>query len=106
VKFFEPEEHATFIPYRVTIVCERAHELMEFMRTKEVEPRTFFYPIHLQPCYKYLQEDPNYSFPLDDESFPNSVFGYENSILLPSFVKLTEDQINYVCDVIEQFYEQ
>ena len=42
VTFFKPEKNSNWIPFRVGILCERAHELMEFMKSKEIETRSFF----------------------------------------------------------------
>ena len=101
VVFFSPEKDAEWIPFRVGILCERAHELMNFMQAKEIEPRTFFYPLHRQPCYSSLLNGQKYML---DEHFPNAVFGYENGVCLPTFPALTTDQIRYTCDTIKKFY--
>ena len=103
VSFTSCHPDSSYIPFRVTILCERAHELMRFMTANEVQPRTFFYPLHLQPCYGYLKAS---QFPEGSNPFPNAVYGYEHGICLPSFAGLTEAQIGYVCDVIQTFFRK
>ena len=91
-----------YIPFRVAILAEQAHKLMEYMGTKEIEPRTFFYPLHRQPCFQRYAKDRGIN--LDDRNFPNAIYGYENGVCLPSFVTLTEEQIEYVCKTVKEFY--
>lgn len=102
LNFFTPEKDADFIPFRVGILCKNAHELMEYMKQKGIEPRTFFYPLHKQPCYAKhpLMKQKN----MNDAGFPNALFGYEHGICLPTFPALTEEQINFVCNTIKDFY--
>ena len=42
-----------YIPFRVVLLTktEKSTNLMAFMSENGIEPRTFFYPIHLQPGY-------------------------------------------------------
>ena len=96
--FFEPDKEAEWIPFRVGILCEKAHDLMAYLRENEVEPRTFFYPLHRQPALKrfgYRQKD--------DKRFENSIYGYEHGICLPVFPSLKESQVKYVCQLIDKF---
>lgn len=103
VNFFSPEKDVEWIPFRIAILCENALELMKYMDENEIEVRTFFYPLHLQPCYQHL--------PGNDENkagkhFPNSVFAYNNGICLPTFPALKEEEIQYICYTIKEFYAE
>lgn len=100
ITFFKPEKDAEWIPFRVGILYPKAKELMEFMSIKGVEARTFFYPLHKQPCFAYLKDNLHQN---DDEDFPNSIYGYEHGVCLPTFPTLTEKQVEYVCGVIKKF---
>jgi perosamine synthetase len=100
VKIFEPEKGAEWIPFRIGIICERAHELMKFMQENEIEPRTFFYPLHLQPCFKgFTRAGERFN-----SEFPNAVYGYEHGVCLPTFPELTLEQVEYTCNTIKKFY--
>ena len=96
IAFFKPEPGAEWIPFRVGILCDEAQKLRDFMTAKGIEPRTFFYPLHRQPCFTYLR---------DGRDFPNAVYGYEHGICLPTFSTLTDQQVKYVCRVIKQFFK-
>jgi len=70
------------------------NELMMELDRKDVETRTFFFPLHVQPPYK------------TDETFINAELLSEIGINLPSGNQLTEEQIKYVCDCIEEIVEE
>ncbi len=103
ISFFEADKDADFVPFRVGIIYENAQELMDFMKEKEIEPRTFFYPLHRQPAFEYLKKDRPTFHQYEDSTFPNAVYGYEHGICLPVFPTLTDEQIDYICDTIKQF---
>jgi perosamine synthetase len=100
VTFFEPPSHAEWVPFRIPLFCERAHELMEFLTGKEIETRTFFYPLHSQPAFKYLQDKSTSC----DDHFPQAVSAYNNGVCFPIFPALSEEQVRYVCSRIVEFY--
>jgi perosamine synthetase len=104
VRFFAPPADAEWIPFRIPVFCERAHELMAFLTSKEIEPRTFFYPLHRQPAFRYLLEDKEYQHSLEDELFPQTVSAYDQGVCLPVFPALSEAQIHCVCEAIRKFY--
>lgn len=100
VKFFEPEDGAQWLPFRMVILCEKASELMAFMKEREIEPRTFFYPLHSQPAFSYLKGNKH---KYEDSEFPNAIYGYEHGVCLPIFPTLTDAQVEYVCETIKEF---
>lgn len=104
VRFFEPPVHAEWVPFRIPVFCQRAHELMAFLTSKEVETRTFFYPLHRQPAFGYLHNDETYKYSLHDDHFPQAISAYDQGVCLPIFPLLSEEQIRYVCDMIMEFY--
>lgn len=103
ISFFEADKTAELIPFRVCILYKNAPLLMQHLRNKRIEPRTFFYPLHRQPCFSYLKKQQPKSYPYSDKMFPNSVYGYEHGICLPTFPTLTRTQIQYVCDTIKEY---
>ncbi|PKN00398.1 MAG: hypothetical protein CVU78_01230 [Elusimicrobia bacterium HGW-Elusimicrobia-2] len=106
IQFTKVEPGSTHIPFRVAVICKDAHRLMDSLSKKGIEGRTFFYPLHRQPCFQYLKDKGQNSQVLEDAQFPNAVYGYENGMCLPSFVGITEEQINYVCENIKAFYAE
>jgi perosamine synthetase len=93
-----------YVPFRVVLRTTQekdpSRNLMGFMKMNGVEPRSFFYPLHLQPCFDIWADDPRH----DREHFGVSEHAYDSGVCLPSFAALTESQISYVCDVIKEFY--
>lgn len=70
--------------------CSR-DELMQRLREKGVDSRPFFYPMHQLPMY---------SSGYADKDFPVATELSRSGINLPSSVKLTEQDIKYVCQAI------
>lgn len=100
IKFFEPDDGAEFVPFRMCILSEDASGLMAYMKSKEIETRTFFYPLHKQPAFSYLKgRDRKY----DDAEFSNAIYGYEHGVCLPIFPTLSDEQVMHVCDTIREF---
>jgi len=102
IRFLTPPKNAEWIPFRVGILCERAHELMEYLKFKDIEPRTFFYPLHKQPCYAKMVEKRN----IKESDFPNSIYAYNNGVCLPTFPSLSKTEIEYICLIIKEYYEK
>mgnify|MGYP001395129105 FL=1 len=95
-----------YVPFRVVLRTTQkddpSRNLMGFMKMNGVEPRSFFYPLHLQPCFDIWADDPRHN----RENFDVSEHAYNHGVCLPSFAALTENQILYVCDIIREFYRR
>jgi len=91
-----------YVPFRVVLRTKEApsNHLMGFMSMNDIEARTFFYPLHLQPCFGIWQDDERH----DAKHFEVAEHAYNHGVCLPSFAALTESQILYVCDVIKEYY--
>ena len=101
IKIIKPPADSTFVPFRFAIIpSSRKADLEEHLSRKGVEPRTFFYPMHKQPCFTYLKD----RYDLSDENYPNSVYAYEGGICLPTYPSLQDDQIEYICRCIWEYY--
>jgi perosamine synthetase len=83
------------VPFRINILVSNPQKLAEYLKSKSIESMRFFYPLHKQPCYEYMK--------LKDGLFQNSIWAYEHGLSLPSWVGLTDDQIDYTCDNIAEF---
>jgi perosamine synthetase len=99
VKFLDVQEGSTYVPFRVVLICERAHDLMTFLDMAGIQTRSFFYPMHRQPCFINTL-----SGGLSDELFPNAIHGYDHGLCLPVYPTLKEKQIEYICHKIREFY--
>ncbi len=72
-------------------------ELMEELAKNGVETRRFFYPIHFMPPYKKYAAD--CQFPVTEKLS-------SRGINLPSSVKLTEEEIYKVAQLVNRFYRE
>jgi perosamine synthetase len=70
-------------------------ELMDFLRQKGVDTRTFFIPMHVQPAFKNMGL-------FEGERYPVSEQLAEKGLYLPSGSGLTEEQIHTVCEAVKQ----
>lgn len=70
-------------------------ELMSRLREREIDTRTFFIPMHQQPVFKSLGLFRQENYPIAEEISQRGLY-------LPSGSGLTTEQIEYICQVIEE----
>ncbi len=63
---------------------------------KGIQTRRFFYPLHLQPCYKDIFKA-EYNYEISERV-------YYQGISLPSSYLLTDEEQDYVIKTIKEFY--
>jgi perosamine synthetase len=100
---FEPMKSSSFVPFRVCIINKTGNtrDIMSSLASAGIETRTFFYPLHKQPCFHCLSEKYQYN----DNEFPISTAMFKNGICLPTFLTITDEQISYICDSIARAYK-
>lgn len=107
INLIEPPKESNHIPFRVCITIEGgSQDLMSFMKSNEIETRTFFYPLSDQPCY--VQKNNNLFFKLKkifskSDDFETSRKLYNEGVCLPSFVSITEEEIKFICEKINEY---
>ncbi len=72
-------------------------ELAQRLKSRGVETRDFFIPVHQQPAFLKMGL-------FQDEHYPVADFLCKSGLYLPSGSGLTETQINQVCDLLEVIY--
>ncbi len=78
-----------------SILIEDAEGLARHLLKNGIQTRRFFYPLHMQPCYKGVVKG----------EFPNSEWAYKHGLSLPSSVMLKDEQIKFIAEKIREFYE-
>ncbi|MCX6173531.1 MAG: DegT/DnrJ/EryC1/StrS family aminotransferase [Ignavibacteriales bacterium] len=89
--------HKNFHIYNQYIIrVQNRNALLEFMKKKEVGCAIYYpVPFHRQECFAYLN--------CKDAEFPNSNSAAEDSLALPIYPELSNEQIKYVVDSISEF---
>jgi perosamine synthetase len=82
------------IPHRVNILVEEPQALSDYLYEQGVGTRRFYIPVPQQPAYDLPTH------------YPNADWAFDHGLSLPSSPLLREDQIEYVCDKIEEFMER
>ena len=104
VRFLEVEDGSDHTPFRAVVFGDRAHELMAHLAAQEIQPRTFFYPLHQQPCFQYLSREHGGAYDLGDEHYKKSIEGYQTAVVLPIFPTLAREQVARIGATIRDFY--
>ena len=92
VKFFEQDLKNT-TPWFIDILCERRGQLQAHLKQKGIGTRVMYPPINRQKAYHR------------PGCFPVSELVGEKGLWLPSSSQLNDEQIDGVCNAIEQFYD-
>ncbi len=75
-----------------SLLVEKRDGLMEFLKKKHIDSRPFFIPMHLLPAFRTIKE------------FPVSEDIASRGINLPSATTITDDEIDYVSEMIIKYF--
>ncbi len=81
--------------YSILVKNGLRNKLMNFLASKGIETRTFFYPIHRQPYYIHRYKG---------LFFPNADLISNEGMNLPSGNSMTDDEVRFVIDQIVTFF--
>lgn len=93
-KLFKFTENGDIVPHRIIILVKDAKLLIEYLSSKGIGVRTMFWPMHSQPVYNTGQ-----NMPVTEKLF-------KEGICLPSAPSLTDQDIEFVCDSIKQYFKK
>jgi perosamine synthetase len=93
VDFLEINGNFTHIPFRVVVFVEDAEKTIKSMSKHGIEGRSVFFPLNNQPCYNNQK----------DELFEKSEKCYKKGICLPTWIGLSNDEIDYVCKYLIKY---
>jgi len=78
------------------IRVDKRDELLEYLKKKDIGCEVYYpVPFHRQECFAYLD--------CKDVDYPHSNFAAVNSLALPVYPELSEEQIKFVVDTITKF---
>lgn len=83
--------------YVFNILAEKRDHLVEHLKKNDVQFSIYYpKPLHLQKCFSYL------GYKKGD--FPVSEKASESILALPIYPEITEDEVDFVCQTIKEFY--
>jgi perosamine synthetase len=97
VQFPAAQDPNSRVPFRINILVPDPERLADHLTQAGVGVRRFFYPLQFQPCFHAQNSRIG-------DAIVNSVHAFEHGISLPSSVKLTEAEIDYVCGAVSAFF--
>lgn len=97
LSFVDEMEYSNFVPFRVNIKVKKQPELINYLESNGIQTRGFFYPLHRQPCFSYLE--------YESDEFEVSNRLNQTGLSLPIYPGLKEEQIMYVVNAIVSFYK-
>ncbi len=83
-----------------SFLSNESDKLSKYLLKKNIQTRKFFYPLHMQPCFKKNKIIKNVN---SDFSISEKI--YRQGISFPSSYGLTNYQMNYIVSCIKNFYE-
>jgi perosamine synthetase len=93
VQFFDQDLQNT-TPWFIDVKVDNREELMTSLKQSNIGSRTMYPPINKQQAYN-----------VKGSHIVSNLIG-EKGLWLPSSSKLTNDQVDYVCEVIKEFYSK
>ncbi len=105
ISYLTLEPGSSYVPFRMVVLCDGARDLAQALEDAGVQSRSFFYPMHQQPCFDHLDRMAGGPLTLDDEAYPNAIHGYQHGLCLPIFPTLEEDAVGFICDVIRGHFQ-
>jgi dTDP-4-amino-4,6-dideoxygalactose transaminase len=94
----ETENRHIYNQFVIRVDADR-DELRTFLSQRGVGSEIYYpVPLHMQSCFRYLGYKP--------EDFPVSKAASEKTLALPIFPELQIDEINYIVDMIEEFFNR
>ena len=92
VEVFKFNNKGDISPHRIVIFVPEAQPLMAYLDSLGIGVRSMFMPMHSQPIYNVKKE-----FPVTEKIF-------KKGVCLPSAPTLKDEDIEFVCDSIKNFY--
>jgi len=95
IKFFQIKEGE--IPLWIDAFVEKRKELLAFLSANQ---------IFCRECWPSLHRNPPYKSQGLDKDFPNSSLASDNVLWLPNGPAISNENINFICSKIKEFYRQ
>lgn len=94
------ERNCLPVHWFTSFLVKKQKSLITNLLKKNIQTRKFFYPLHMQPCYKNKKLIKNIN---DDFSLSENI--YKNGLSLPSSYNLKTSEQDYIIKTIKNYYE-
>ena len=85
--------------YVFNILSDKRDELAEYLKKNEVQFSIYYpIPLHLQNCFSYLGHKKG--------DFPIAEKVCDKILALPIYPEITEEEVDFVCETIRNFYKK
>lgn len=92
--------HTNYEPvyYTYVVRAQNRDQLQDYLKSKNIETVIYYpLPLHLQDAFKYLEYKKG--------DFPNAELFCEESLALPLYPEMTNEEVEYVSQEVRKFYE-
>lgn len=96
IEFMRVIPESNIVPFRFPITTQHNQALKDYLKSRGVDSRGFFYPMHWQPKLKQTPV----------ESLPNSEVLFNRGLCLPVHAGLSTTDVDYIIEAIRAFYEK
>ena len=89
----------TFNQYTILIEGKKRDDLQQFLKEKGIDTAIYYpLPLHQQECFNYLSHNSN--------ELTNAEKASQKVLSLPVFPEMRQEEIDYVCEEIERFFDR
>lgn len=81
-------------PWFIDILCDDRDGLKAYLKENNIGTREFYPPLHSEPVYGYKA-----SYPVTEDVSARGLW-------LPSSIKVTDEQIHFICGAIREYYSK
>lgn len=104
VRILGAASHSTHVPFRCVLMAQEATQLQAHLEQAGVQIRSFFYPLHRQPCFGVSASEISPVRSFGNNAYPVGDSGFSQGLCLPIYPTLTDDDVHYIVDLIVAFY--
>lgn len=94
VRMMKINDFSNHVPLRCPLLVDNKKQVIEHLEQNGIQTRSLEYPLHRQPCWKYLM--------YEKDDFPNANKVYGHGMNLPIHSRLTERDVKYICGAIRE----
>ncbi|MFB6201235.1 MAG: DegT/DnrJ/EryC1/StrS family aminotransferase [Halorhabdus sp.] len=96
IRLMRTNPDSSIVPFRAPVLVDERADLKACLEENGIETRRFFFPLHRQPAFDFLD--------YDQDAFPVSNELYERGLCLPVYPELERQEVSYIGSTIRDFY--